>query len=131
VSVFGVTDKQKHSLWSDTTDHGLENITRRHYMKRGARLCVFNDRLSAEWVKWRQTKDDTDDEFKRTWKEAFVACFVLLPQQLHGCTEESHDRRIVHVCGKIILKTIEFELHPNERNKEEGFSLGKTWKPLI
>jgi hypothetical protein len=31
----------------------------------------------------------------------------------------------------IIRKTTEIELHPNNMNKEEGFSLNKSWKPLI
>jgi hypothetical protein len=33
--------------------------------------------------------------------------------------------------GRIIGKVIEIELHPNKINMEDGFSLSKSWKPLI
>ncbi|PNF41399.1 hypothetical protein B7P43_G14428 [Cryptotermes secundus] len=32
---------------------------------------------------------------------------------------------------RIILEAVEIELHPNNMNKETGFSLNKSWKPLI
>jgi hypothetical protein len=31
----------------------------------------------------------------------------------------------------IVRKAIEIELHPNNRNREIGFFLSKSWKPLI
>jgi hypothetical protein len=31
----------------------------------------------------------------------------------------------------IIRETIEIELHPNNINRENGFSLSRSWKPLI
>jgi hypothetical protein len=31
----------------------------------------------------------------------------------------------------IIRKVTEIQLHPNSRNREDGFSLSKLWKPLI
>jgi hypothetical protein len=33
--------------------------------------------------------------------------------------------------GRIIGEVIEIELHPNKINMEDGFSLSKSWKPLI
>jgi hypothetical protein len=32
---------------------------------------------------------------------------------------------------RIIREAIEIELHPNNMNKDDGFCLSKSWKPLI
>jgi hypothetical protein len=32
---------------------------------------------------------------------------------------------------RIILEALEIELHPHNMNREEGFCLSKSWKPLI
>jgi hypothetical protein len=32
---------------------------------------------------------------------------------------------------RIIMEAIEIELHPNNMNKETGFCLNKSWKPII
>jgi hypothetical protein len=37
-----------------------------------------------------------------------------------------------HRCIKqIIRETIKIELHPKNMNRENGFSLSRSWKPLI
>jgi hypothetical protein len=33
--------------------------------------------------------------------------------------------------GRIVRKVIKIELHPNNMNREVGFCLSKSWKPLI
>jgi hypothetical protein len=32
---------------------------------------------------------------------------------------------------KIFREVLEIESHPNNMNREDGFSLSKSWKPLI
>jgi hypothetical protein len=32
---------------------------------------------------------------------------------------------------RVIRESIEIELHPNNMNREDGFSLSQAWKPLI
>jgi hypothetical protein len=37
----------------------------------------------------------------------------------------------LRLLDRIIRKAIEIELHPNNINREDGFSLSRLWKPLI
>jgi hypothetical protein len=36
-----------------------------------------------------------------------------------------------HYLDRIIMEAIEIKLHPNNMNKETGFCLNKSWKPII
>jgi hypothetical protein len=48
--------------------------------------------------------------------------------QLHNTSVLSTEPRYMYC---IIWMTIEIELHPNNVNKEYGFGVSKSWKPLI